>query len=109
MGGVGDHTILVRVADNGLPPLSQTLPLHVTVHPPPAFARIGAQSGSPLQVSFTWSAVPGARYRIEETDNFETPVWNVVAAEVVATGPTASYDLPLETMSQRFYRIVVLP
>jgi len=46
----------------------------------------------------------GVRYRVQTKNALGAPVWED-AAEVVATGPTASSSLPFNGSPQRFVRI----
>lgn len=98
--------ITVRVTDNGAPALSDTESFSITVQPRPAVQTAGIVGGN---FALTWSAIPGAKYRVQFKNQLEETDWTDLLPEVTAGGATAEFNDPLGSV-QRFYRVrVVLP
>lgn len=96
--------ITVRVTDNGVPALSDTESFTVTVQPRPAVQSAGIAGGS---FALTWSAIPGAKYRVQFKNQLEETNWTDLSSEVTAGGATADFNDPLG-LSQRYYRVRVV-
>jgi len=61
-------------------------------------------------VTLTWNAVPGARYRVQSTSNLPISSWTDLSGEVVAASTTASAVDPVSPIGgSRFYRVQLLP
>jgi hypothetical protein len=56
----------------------------------------------------TWSAVSNATYRVQHKPDLNTTNWTDLIGDVLASGSTAS-KTDIETTTNRFYRIQVLP
>jgi Lamin Tail Domain/CotH kinase protein/Carbohydrate binding domain/Immunoglobulin domain len=57
--------------------------------------------------TLSWTAEPGATYRLQYKDKLGDPEWMDVPGDVVAAGPTASKtDTTIPSVGQRFYRIM---
>jgi hypothetical protein len=95
------NLVEIRVTDNGLPPLSAVRSFHVTGEDQPSLQM--AISGEELTLS--WHAIVGRRYRIQFTRSLLNPVWTDVDPIVSPTTETASSALRLDG-SQGFYRII---
>ena len=97
------NPITVRVTDNGTPALSDTRTFNVTVLAPPTLQSITAGTNS---VTLSWSAIPGAIYRVQYKDSPSDADWIPLPPDIVASGATASTT---DSMAgpQRFYRILV--
>jgi hypothetical protein len=96
--------ITVRVTDNGSPPLSDARTFTATV-----VARPTLQGSFVLTngATLTWSAIPGATYRVQFKDDLTDTNWTSLVPDVTTNGPTASItDTP--SVQQRFYRILVV-
>ena len=70
---------------------------------------ITAISADAQKVTLTWSAIPGRVYRVEYKDRLEAAVWTPWGAQVVAGAGTASAADTMPSLTQRFYRVEVLP
>ena len=66
------NPITVRVTDNGTPALSDTRTFNVTVLAPPTLQSITAGTNS---VTLSWSAIPGAIYRVQAKDSPSDADW----------------------------------
>lgn len=99
------NSFTVRVTDAGVPPLSDAKSFQVAVLARPTF-QIALPAGPNLDL--VWSAIPGQRYRVQFRDDLTTAGWLNLGGDVVATGATASFSVPLDTIGQRFYRVQVL-
>jgi hypothetical protein len=58
-------------------------------------------------VTITWTAIAGKSYRVQYKDNLDDASWTDLAPDVAASGSIASTTDT--TVSQRFYRVAVLP
>jgi hypothetical protein len=55
----------------------------------------------------TWSAIPGAEYRVQFKNDLSDTTWTDLLPDVTASGPAASLtDTP--GAPQRFYRVLVV-
>jgi hypothetical protein len=60
--------------------------------------------------SVMWTAKPGKSYKVQYKDSLLAPAWTELSGTVVATDATASMiDNSVAPLTQRFYRIVMLP
>ena len=98
------NALTVRVTDNGVPPLNDEQSFTVTVLARPVVTRTTATVDD---FQLTWSAIPGAKYRVQFKQNLEDPLWFDVVPDVTASGKTASLSDPLGS-TRRFYRVLVL-
>lgn len=75
--------------------------------PPPVLATPSLQmpQGS---VVLTWSSLPGRKYRVQFKADLAGGAWLNVGAVVTASGPMASMTDSSGTMTQRFYRVVMV-
>ncbi len=100
------NTFTVRVTDNGLPPLSDAKSFTVKVVPLPMIEAVSVTNDT---VIMTWSAIAGQGYRLQYRTNVGDAIWNDLAPDVTATGPNATATDAPGAVSQRFYRVLVLP
>ncbi|HEV2695776.1 MAG TPA: protease pro-enzyme activation domain-containing protein [Verrucomicrobiae bacterium] len=79
----------------------------VTPIPPVAFGSVMV-SGNNLQLG--WNSLPGVTYQIQVTTNLVAPDWQSIGT-IIANMNTSSFaDMNIvNTMDQRFYRLVLLP
>ena len=74
----------------------------VTVTKRPVIQSIALSSND---VSLTWSAIEGGRYRIQYKTDLPDNSWKDLPAEFTAPGPVAAGHDAGVTNLQRFYRI----
>src|SRR5262249_54012015 len=97
------NTITVRVNDDGTPALDNSKSFTVIVVSSPT-AGISVAGNI---VTISWTALAGQTYRVQYKDNLDDASWIDLAPDVTASGSTASTTDA--TVSQRFYRVAVLP
>jgi hypothetical protein len=98
------NSILVIVTDNSSPPMSHAQSFTITVVGRPNIQSVTCSS---TNATLTWSAIPGAKYRVQFKDDLNNTNWTDLVPDVTATGPAASIaDTP--SVAQRFYRIQVV-
>ncbi|WCJ60032.1 lamin tail domain-containing protein [Fontisphaera persica] len=100
---VGTHQIVVRVTDDGTPPMSATNTLQVTVGALPQLPP-GGLSLANGRLSLTFATVPGVTYRLQYKQQLTDAVWLDVAPPTNAAGATITLQDNL-TAPQRFYRL----
>ncbi len=103
------RSFVTVVTDDGVPPLSDTNSFAVTVNsppPPPVILDIKLLEGA---VTIQWSAVTGQSYRVEYKDNFNGTNWSPIGSNIVATETTARATDAVGDVSQRLYRVALLP
>lgn len=96
----------VTVADDGVPPLTDTQAFSVAVSPRPFIQSIEMLTNA---VRVNWTSIAGQRYYLQQTDALPSGNWTNVSAEIYAAGPTASAEDTSPVADQRFYRVLVLP
>jgi len=69
---------------------------------------IGPVSVSNTTLTFSWSAIPDQKYRLQYKTELNQQNWNDLGAMIVATNATASYAEALGAYPQRFYRVILL-
>ena len=102
----GTYPVTVRVTDDGVPSMSNTMSFNITVVPPPLIESVAASGGN---VTIVWSAVSGRAYRVQFKTDLKTATWNDVAGDVTATDATATKTDAAVSGSERFYRVMLLP
>jgi len=100
------NSIAVRVTDNGTPPLSDTQPFSVIVEDRPFIESIVISNHFP---QVYWSSIAGQAYRLQYKPMLGTSAWMNVAGEVTAVSSLATKTDQEEAISNRFYRIQVVP
>lgn len=60
-------------------------------------------------ISFTWNAVFGVAYQVQTTTDLHSGEWVNVGSAIDTTNNTLSASYPLDSASQQFYRIVLMP
>jgi hypothetical protein len=108
----GEHTVTVRVTDDGAPALGVSRTFRITVGP--AGGPPPAQLAAPVLlpgglVRLAWSSEPGRRYRVEHRDALGAGAWTADGADATAAGATMSRDVAAGAAGQRWFRIVTLP
>lgn len=100
MLGVGEHPFYARVTDL-LGNSYRTETTHVRLISPFALKL------NPQATLLSWTATPGLRYQVMQALSLAEPFQ--VIASFIATNSVARFPLPLETSTQAFYRVQVLP
>jgi hypothetical protein len=96
------NNIVVRVDDNGSPPLNDTESLTVIVLLPPQVS-INRNNGS---VELSFPTVPGKHYQVHYTASLNPPIsWSPLGDPVEATGSSLTISDNIGANPQRFYRI----
>ncbi|MBI5385275.1 MAG: lamin tail domain-containing protein [Verrucomicrobia bacterium] len=101
----GTAQITVRVTDNGVPPLSATRLVNITVWLPPRVTVASPASGE-LQLGF--GTVPGKTYRIDFKTNLTDAAWSLFQEGIAGDGTVKTFSATTANIPQRFYRIVQL-
>lgn len=60
-------------------------------------------------VSFSFTATPGVRYRVDYKNDLSATEWTPLNAGAVAAGSTVSVTDDISAAPQRFYRVTVVP
>jgi hypothetical protein len=97
------NAITIRVTDDGTPALDDSKSFTVTVVSAPTVGI--SVSGNVVTIS--WTSIAGQAYRVQYKDKLNDASWTDLAPDVTASGSTASTTDT--TISQRFYRVAVLP
>jgi uncharacterized repeat protein (TIGR01451 family) len=96
----------VRVTDDGEPPLSDAQSFSVAVVLPPVVQSITVSNGAAI---LTWNSIEGQTYRLEYNDDLDETNWTELPPDITASGSvTEKVDL-IESVPQRFYRVVLVP
>jgi len=97
------NTITVRATDDGTLALDDAKTFTVTV----VSAPVADISVAGSVVTIHWTAILGQSYRVQYKDNIDDASWSDLAPDVTASGAMASTTDTI--ISQRFYRVAVLP
>ncbi|HVV72490.1 MAG TPA: lamin tail domain-containing protein, partial [Verrucomicrobiae bacterium] len=97
---------LLRVTDNGIPPLSATEPVAVIVDLPPALATF-ASAGN--QVTMAWTAFPGRTYQLQYKEDLASPNWTDLGPAFIGNGDVVSLSPTNDVGASRqgFFRLKV--
>ena len=101
------NLVVVRVTDDGLPPLSAERSFQIAVLHRPAFAEVAVMTDG--TVSMSWIVIPGADYRVQYKDELGPGNWIDLPGEIIVEGSLATFVDATGPAMQRFYRIIVLP
>ncbi|MGD0537974.1 MAG: lamin tail domain-containing protein [Verrucomicrobiota bacterium] len=102
------NVLVVRVTDDGAPPLSAAQQVSITVTTPTFdFSHIGLSAdGRP---TFAWGTEPGFTYRVAFKNSLNDAAWQKLV-DLTATGATLVFTDPGPAgFTQRFYRVERLP
>jgi hypothetical protein len=100
------NIVTVRVTDDGVPSLSDVKAFTIVVVAPPLIEAIVASWDT---VTITWSAMPGAVYRVQFKSDQNESTWTDLPGDITATGSTATKTDVLDRDTQRYYRVLILP
>ena len=78
--------------------------LTVTSAPAPMILSVGLIN---QVITVTWSSIAGVPYGLQYTTNLMDPNWNIVASNVMATGPITSQTNAVGNAPLQFYRITL--
>jgi len=101
------NLFILRVTDNGIPPLSASEVTAVIVAVPPPLTASSANN----QVTLAWAALSGQTYQLQVKDDLSAPDWTNLGPTFTGAGDTISLS-PTNDFTgtaQRFFRLKVLP
>jgi hypothetical protein len=102
---IGTNNLVLRVTDNGSPPMDASQSFAIAVFDRPA----AGISVTDQATALTWTSVPGTWYQVQFTTNLADATWSILGTNVFASGSIAGIlDAP-PTNDATFYRILVLP
>ena len=99
-------TAVVRVTDDGIPPLTATQVVQLVVAAP-AKPSLQSLSVAPTGISFTVSGSAGPDYVLAASTNLVN--WSAIATASNATPPVTLRDTAFTNFPRRFYRIQLGP
>ena len=100
------NNIIVRVTDNGVPPLSDAKSFAVAVLPRPIIKAVMLSNN---MMRLSWSAIPNQIYRVEYRTNLLQTNWTELSPDVTAHSQTATNRIDLGPEPERYYRIRLVP
>jgi hypothetical protein len=100
------NMVTVRVTDNGVPQLSDARSFMIVVVSPPMIESIVTANN---RVTISWSAATGMRYRVQFKGRLDESVWSDLPGDVAATESIATKTDTTIGVSQRLYRVVLVP
>ncbi|HEX5222700.1 MAG TPA: hypothetical protein VFZ59_24300 [Verrucomicrobiae bacterium] len=103
--GSTNHFV-VRVTDNGQPPLSDTRPFDVLVVARPIIQGIVITNNV---ATVTWSAIAGQSYLLQGNDDLTPTNWLDLGEAVSSSGDTASQTNFIFETPLRYYRVRLVP
>ncbi len=98
----GTNAIIVRVTDNGTPPLSGTTAFEIVVLP--AFSAVTLNG---TQMTCSWATTPGAHYQVVFKQNLSDPLWTTYGPVQTGTGAPLTVTIDTSTGPKGFYQILV--
>ena len=102
---VGTHVFTARVQDDGVPSLTATSVINVTVQPPPQITS----SFLPGSLTLSWFGYAGRMYRLEYKPSLDSPDWYPAGQTVPGMGAPLNMQISTTDAPSGFYRMVVLP
>jgi hypothetical protein len=102
----GTNTVSVKVADDGIPPLSGTATFQIVSEATPSIQLVKASVTADGQFSFSWSARPGASYQVQFISSVQSSQWQDLGPVLVAETEVLVFAEPGAGLAQRFYRVV---
>ena len=103
----GTNLVVVRVTDNGVPPLSATAAFSIYVSGLPKFTGVTPQNNGQMQISFT--TLPGQSYQVQFKNSLTDANWTLLGGTIPGTGSTLTVSDDMSSSLQRYYRLVTLP
>jgi uncharacterized repeat protein (TIGR03803 family) len=99
----GEYSVMVTNASG----FAASAPATLTVKPSPPLLHVAVQSNGML--TLTWSAVPGRNYQLQSKLNLGSTTWSNVGNPLLATSETVETSTAIDSSSQLFYRVILLP
>ncbi len=96
------NEFIVRVTDDGVPPLSDTKSFTVIVVARPFIQDISVTNEL---VTVSWSAIDGQHYVLQGSPGLSPTNWSDVGGEVISAGATASQTNSISATPMQFYRV----
>jgi hypothetical protein len=106
--GLQAYRVVVRVTDNGQPPLSDERDFAVVVQPVEGGPAVQAVLVPGFGLSLAWEAPYSGRYAIEYRDDLGQGGW-LLLSEVAVPAGAAQVSLPIGSDRQRFFRLRWVP
>jgi hypothetical protein len=103
VSGPTTNLLVVRVSDDGAPPLSADQSFQIVVIPVPHVSNF-ARTADAIQLS--WQTFNGKHYRVQYTMDLSNPAWVDLTATLAGDGSSLNFSEPLPADSQRFYRVI---
>jgi hypothetical protein len=100
------NLFIVRVTDDGEPPLSDTKAFTVTVVARPLIQNLSLTNDL---VTVSWSAIAGQHYRLQGSPALSPTNWLDLGGEVISSGTTASQTNSATGVPVQFYRVRLAP
>jgi hypothetical protein len=97
------------VVDDGSPALSATNSFYLVVKAPLSPPQILSMVMGEGVATITWTSKPGQTYRLQYVDSITSTNWTEIPGDIPATGLISSAGASVDNVSQRFYRVRVLP
>jgi hypothetical protein len=101
---IGSHT-LTAVASDNLGATNTSAPVVIRVVSRQVLQNPALTSGN---LTLSWSSFSGGTYRVQYKADLNSANWSNLVGDVTATGSTAS-KTDTRTISNRFYRVLLLP
>jgi hypothetical protein len=104
------NAVIIRVTDDGTPPLSDAKSFLVIDNPVQAAAiQIIDIQANASQVSLTWTSQAGQTYRLQFKNSLTATNWTDIPGDISAAGASSSASDGIgSTNSARYYRVVGL-
>jgi hypothetical protein len=103
------NALIIRVTDNGQPPLSDESAFAVIVQPALALiwvTRVTVINHSEFMLA--WTAEPGQIYQVQAKDDLNQATWQNLGQPVLASSTEATFNDSIEPGQQRFYRVILV-
>jgi hypothetical protein len=100
----GTNSILVRVTDNGVPPLSDSRAFSVIVSDRPRFSGVSAVNGGQIKLSI--DTLSGQHYQVQFKNQLNDSIWTSLGGNIPGNGSTVIVYDDLTAPAQKFYRVV---
>ena len=103
---VGTNNFSLRATDGGPGALTDVKTFTVVVTPLDLVTTIGFSN---QVVVLNWNALAGRAYSVEYKNNLSETNWTSLVTNLPAPGPSAAWNDPVGTNTQRLYRILLQP
>ena len=103
--GTGAYAITFTATDDGVPPLSGSETVTITVVEPPRPVTVSGVEVRDGQFRFTFAAQAGKTYLVQAKNNLDDPVW-IDLLVIPAPPSTVEFAEPLPGTGTRYYRVI---